>query len=93
MKIGLLVLDFHLEGCRSLKEKRRRLLGIRDKIGKNPNVALCESDYQNNHQAAQWAFVALSYDGRVADQILDSIEEQIDATVDAYISNTHRTHL
>ena len=55
MNAGLLSINFHLGGCRSLKEKRQRLSGIRDRYGRPANVAVCESDFQDSHQRAATA--------------------------------------
>ena len=34
MSIGVLTVDFYVSGCRSLKEKRQRLNGIRERYGR-----------------------------------------------------------
>ena len=36
MNVRLMTIDFHLGGCRSLKEKRQRLKGMRERFGKLP---------------------------------------------------------
>ena len=59
MQIGVLTLTFHLPGCRSLKEKRQRLGGLRDRFGRNTTVGVCESGLQDAHQRAEWTFVAV----------------------------------
>ncbi len=93
MHAGILIIDFHLEGCRSLKEKRRRLSGLRSYFGKQFNVAVCENDFQDIHQRAQWSFVALSADKNVVTKILDSIEKSVDEKIDALVINIHRDFL
>jgi len=93
MRIGILVVELHLEGCHSLKEKRHRLLGLRDRFGKQPNVAVCESDFQDEHQRAQWSFVALGADGKLVEQSLRRIEDHIESAVDAVVTNLEREWL
>ena len=85
MNVRLLTLDFHLGGCRSLKEKRQRLKGIKEKFGRAPNVAVCESGFQDTHQRAQWSFIAAAASGRVAEQMLSEILEAIEVSVDAQL--------
>jgi uncharacterized protein YlxP (DUF503 family) len=80
-----MIVDFHLGGCRSLKEKRQRLKGMRERYGKKPNVAVCESDYQDVHQRAQWAFVATAGSGDVAERSLSEILQNIESSVDAQL--------
>ena len=93
LHIELLVVDFHLEGCRSLKEKRSRLVGLRDKLGRQPNFAVCQSDFLDSHQHAQWSFVAAASDKKIVDRILESVEEAVDESVDAVVVGIHRERL
>jgi len=79
----LLVLDFHLHGCLSLKEKRSRLQGLRQRFGKGTGVAVSESDHQDSHTHAQWSFVATSTDPLVVRRSLQEIEDYAAQSVDA----------
>lgn len=85
MSISCLVVDFHLDGCRSLKEKRSCLSGLRERYGRQTNVAVFESGYADSLDRAQWSFVvAASAPGPVSSQInklLESIESQVDAAI------------
>ncbi len=83
MNVRLLTVDFRLGGCRSLKEKRQRLKGMKDRFGRTPNVAVCESGYQNVHQRAQWSFIAAAASGDVAERALAEILQSIELSVDA----------
>ena len=78
-----MTIDFRLGGCRSLKEKRQRLKGMRERFGKLPNVAVCESGYQDVHQRAQWSFIATAASGDVAEKSLREILSSIELAVDA----------
>ncbi len=93
MKIRLLVVDFHFPGCRSLKEKRHRTRGIRDRFGKQPNLAVAECDYQNEHRRAQWAFLVLASDGKALDRAVSALEERLELSVDGVISGIETTNL
>ncbi len=93
MKIRLLVVDFHLPGCRSLKEKRHRTRGIRDRFGRQPNLALAESAYQNEHQRAQWAFIILASDSKTLDRTVSDLEDRLETTVDGVIGGIETTNL
>lgn len=86
MHIGILSLSFHLEGCQSLKEKRARLSGIRDRFGKTPNIAICESGLQDKWQSAQWTYLAMASDKKVVESSLSKIEAFICDYVDAVIT-------
>ncbi|MFC1671409.1 DUF503 domain-containing protein [Spirochaetota bacterium] len=93
MHISILVFEFRVEGCRSLKEKRQRLSGLRDRIGRFANVAVCETAYQNDHQRAEWSFVIIAVDDSSLSKTISIIENDIESKVDALIVNTHREKL
>lgn len=93
MNVGLLTIGFHLAGCRSLKEKRQRLKGIRDRFGKPLNVAVCESDYQDVHQRAQWTFIATASSPSVVEKALAEIVRSVQISVDAELVDVHRERL
>ena len=93
MHISILVLEFRLPGCRSLKEKRQRLSGLRDRIGKQVNVAVCETAFQNEHQRAEWSFVVIALDDSSLSKTISIIENDIESKVDALIVNVQHEKL
>ena len=90
VQIGLLRITFVLPGCRSLKEKRQRLGGLRERYGKQVNVAVCESNFHDIHDRAEWTFVATAHTGRLVEQTLGEIQQRIAESVDAAISGMDR---
>ncbi len=93
MRLGMLIVELRLPGCHSLKEKRHRLLGLRDRFGKQTNVAVCESDFQNEHQRAEWSFLAAASDRKVVEQTLQQIENHIESNIDAIVIDVQRDWL
>lgn len=93
MHVACLTVEFFLEGCRSLKEKRHRLRGLRDRFGRRPNVAVCESGYQDDHQRGEWTFVVVASHMPVVQGIMDRIESKIEEVVDAEIADIDRDEL
>ncbi len=90
MKIGVLTLTFHLPGCRSLKEKRKRLSGLRDRFGRSTAVAVCESGLQDVHQRAEWTFVAVGQNAAMVDRALADIEQKVELNGDANLTDVTR---
>jgi uncharacterized protein YlxP (DUF503 family) len=88
--MGLLVLEFHLPGCTSLKEKRGRLGGLRDRFGRLPHVAVTESDFADALQRSEWSFVAVGHDVAFVSGTLQEIERDIVARVDAVVTRRQR---
>ena len=93
MRIGLLTVEFFLDGCRSLKEKRRRLSRLRDRFGKQTHLAVCESGGQDDYQHAQWSFVAIAANGKLLDQMLAGVEAHLEDGVDGRVVDSFREDL
>ena len=81
---------FHLHGCRSLKDKRRRLRGLRDRFGKQTGLAVCESGAADSLQTAQWSFVAVAGNRRIAEQMLEEVDGYLRYSVDAELVDSQR---
>lgn len=88
--IGVLTVQWLLPGCRSLKEKRGRMHGVRDRFGRETGVAVCESAFADAHQRAQWSFVVAASDRQVVVSTLDRIEREVSVSVDGLISHRFR---
>ncbi len=93
MIVTLMVADLHLPGCRSLKEKRRRLAGIKVRLGRQTNLAVCESELNDDHQYSRWSFVAISRGPKTVDKILASVETYLEEELDAMLLKTRREEL
>ncbi|MCB1631972.1 MAG: DUF503 domain-containing protein [Pseudomonadales bacterium] len=86
MHIAVLSLRLHLEGCASLKEKRHRVSGLRERFGRLPSVAVCESGDQDALQRSEWSFVVVGGTRSLVDRQVAEIERFIAESVDARAS-------
>ena len=93
MHLAVLTLRFHLEGCASLKEKRQRVGGLRDRFGRQPNVAVCESGDQDALQRAEWSFVVAAGTRAIVDRAVAEIETFVAETLDARVSGRELQYL
>ena len=93
MHIGVLSFDFHLPGCASLKEKRRRLARLRDKFGRSANLAVCESAHQDSHRRARWEVVAVAGDAGVVERSLADVERWVADSLDAIVVDVGRENI
>jgi len=73
MHVGALVLELHLPGCRSLKEKRSRLRPLIAALQREFSVSAAEVDLMDMHEDAIVAVVAVSNDGHHVERWLSSI--------------------
>jgi uncharacterized protein YlxP (DUF503 family) len=82
MVIGLLVLELHIPGAQSLKDKRHALRGIETRVRDKFNVSLAEVEYQDLWQRARLAVVAVNTD-----------QGHLEATLRAALSEVERSPL
>jgi uncharacterized protein YlxP (DUF503 family) len=77
MVIGLLTVDIHFPHCRSLKEKRKELNSLKDRIRRKYEVALAELEYQDSWQRTRIGVVTLNSKPSVVEQMLARIREDV----------------
>jgi uncharacterized protein YlxP (DUF503 family) len=75
--VGVRTWELHLAGCQSLKDKRRVLKSLKDRLHHQFNVSAAEVDYQDSWQRAALACSVVSTDRRHADEVLSSCDRLI----------------
>lgn len=85
MIIGLLTIEFYIPYSHSLKEKRKTLNRIKDRLKKKFNVAFSELDYQNKWQRSKIGLVTLNTQKRMVDQIFQKIIREIEENIEGEI--------
>jgi uncharacterized protein YlxP (DUF503 family) len=74
MVIGLLTLDLHFPGARSLKDKRQALRSLETRIRNKFNVSIAEVEHQDLWQRARLAVVSVNTDHVHLESTLHSVE-------------------
>ena len=67
------MIDLHLPGCSSLKEKRSRLKPLLARLHREFNISAAEIGANDLHRSATIACVVVSNDGRHVQRVLESI--------------------
>ena len=93
MRITLLTVDLWLEGCNSLKAKRRRIGRIRDSFARRSNLAVHESGFLDVHERSQWSILVIAQSQNLVDQSIATIESELSTELDAVIVNINRERL
>jgi hypothetical protein len=75
--VGLLSLELHLAGARSLKDKRMVLRSVKDRL-RGFNVAVAETGHQDLWQRAALAVVTVGPSGNAVDQALSAVVDEIE---------------
>jgi len=87
MTVGLLTVELHVPGARSLKDKRMVLRRIKDRL-KKFNVAVSEVEFHDRWQRAGLAVVTVSPDQQHADRELAAAADEIDRIEPGLVTRT-----
>jgi uncharacterized protein YlxP (DUF503 family) len=71
MIVGVCTVELFLSDSRSLKDKRRVLLRLKDRLHGQFNLSVAEVDGQDLWQKAVLGLACVSNEGRHANQVLD----------------------
>ena len=85
MVIGFLSLEIYLPLSHSLKEKRKRLVSIKDRLKKRYNVAFSELDFQDKWQRSVLGIVTLNSQKQVVEKTLNKIRNEIEENLDGEV--------
>jgi len=85
--VGLLTVELHVPGARSLKDKRMVLRRVKDRL-KQFNVGVSEVEHQDLWQRAGLAVVTVSADQDQADRELAAAAAEIDRVEPGLITRT-----
>jgi hypothetical protein len=76
MVIGLLTLQLHFPGARSLKDKRQALRSLETKLRNRFNIAVAEVEHQDLWQRATLAVVTVNTDHGHLDSTLSAVTSE-----------------
>lgn len=79
MALGLLTIELYLPGCRSLKEKRRRLKPLLARLHREFNISVAEVDDQDVWQNAVIACALISNDHNHTQRALSQVLHWVEA--------------
>jgi len=85
MVIGLLCLEIFLPYSRSLKDKRKVLNTIRDRVHGRFNAAFAELEFQDKWQRARLGIVTLNRQKGFVDQVLQKILRDVEENLDGEV--------
>jgi uncharacterized protein YlxP (DUF503 family) len=74
--IGLLTLDLHFPGARSLKDKRQALRSLEARVRNRFNVSIAEVEHQDLWQRARLAVVSVNTDHGHLESTLQSVASE-----------------
>ena len=90
MIVGLLQFEMLIHGSASLKDKRRVVLSIKDRLHREHQASVAEIGLQDNMSAARLGLALVGSDGRYVGQVLDRIMAKLRAWPDAELGDCTR---
>ncbi len=80
--------ELQLAGCQSLKDKRRVLRSLKDRLHRQFNVSAAEVDHQDEWQRAALACGVVTTDRRHAEEVLGSCDRLVAGEPLAHVVST-----
>ena len=93
MTVGLLLLDCYISESQSLKDKRRILSSLSERLRRQFNIAIAEVEYRDQWQRAQLAIVFVNTNWRMLQSSMSKLTEYIDRDRRVEITNTETRQL
>ncbi len=93
MTVGLLLLDCYISESLSLKDKRRILTSLTERLRRQFNVAIAEVEYQDQWQRARLAVVFVNTNWRMLQSSMSKLTEYVDRDRRVEITNTETSQL
>jgi uncharacterized protein YlxP (DUF503 family) len=75
--VGIATWELHVQGCQSLKDKRRVLKSLKDRLHQKFNVSVAETAHQDLWQRAELTCAVVSTDRRHAQEVLSSADRLV----------------
>ncbi|MFO0836753.1 MAG: DUF503 domain-containing protein [Phycisphaerales bacterium] len=90
MIIGILQFELLIHGSESLKDKRRVVRSVKDRLHREHQVSVAEIATQDSLNVATLGLALVGSDGRHVGEVLDQITAKLRAIPDAELGDTTR---
>ncbi len=91
MVIGVIGWELEVFGCQSLKEKRRVVKGLKDRLHARHNISVAETGHQDLWQRAELTACVVGSDRRQVEAVLSSADQIVSGDGRARIIDSVRT--
>jgi len=91
--VGLLLLDCYMPESQSLKDKRRIITSLSERLRRQFNIAIAEVEYQDQWQRARLAIVLVNTNWRMLQSSMSKLTEYVDRDRRVEITNTETRQL
>jgi uncharacterized protein YlxP (DUF503 family) len=87
MIVGISIFELHLPGSRSLKDKRRVVKSLIERVHQRYRLSIAETDFHDLHQRAEIAVAAVTAGGESEMQkLMDEVRNLVESEPEAYLT-------
>ena len=84
---GISVFELHLPASRSLKDKRRVVKSLIERLHQRYRVSIAETDFHDLHQRAEIALAAVTAGGESEmDRLMEELRNQVEGDPEVYLT-------
>jgi uncharacterized protein len=91
--IGVIGWELEVFGCQSLKDKRRVVRGLKDRLHARYNVSVAETAHHDLWQRAELTACVVAVDRRHAESVIEQADRTVASDARARIIHTERSFL
>jgi len=86
MTVGISSFELHLPSSRSLKDKRRIVKSLVDRIHQRYRVSIAETDLHDLHQRAEISMAAVTNGESEMEKLMDEVRNLVEAVPELYLT-------
>ncbi|HEY0555083.1 MAG TPA: DUF503 domain-containing protein [Thermoanaerobaculia bacterium] len=87
MIVGISVFELHLPASRSLKDKRRVVKSLIERVHQRYRVSIAETDFHDLHQRAEIAMAVVAAGGESEmDRMMEQVREMVESDPEIYLT-------
>ncbi|MEA2604082.1 MAG: uncharacterized protein QOF89_5074 [Acidobacteriota bacterium] len=87
MIVGISVFELHLPVSRSLKDKRRVVKSLIEKLHQRYRVSIAETDFHDLHQRAEIALAAVTAGGESEmERLMEEVRNLVESDPEVYLT-------
>lgn len=86
MIVGISSFELHLPSSRSLKDKRRVVKSLVDRIHQRYRVSVAETDFHDLHQRAEISMAVVTNGEAEMENLMEEIRGLVDSQTEAYLT-------
>lgn len=86
MTVGVSSFELHLHSSRSLKDKRRVVKSLVDRIHQRFRVSIAETDFHDLHQRAEISMAAVTNGESEMEMLMEEVRNLVEAVPELYLT-------